>query len=246
MALSIYDPSTMLVLGGLVFIFISFVKVDRDHSGKITVEIREGSKKHLFLFGIVFIVIGIASSTYNSKSTKENSPIIINNNNNLTQTTISGQTSNTSTASASTPVETTTSTSEPTEISTTKHIATPYQFEVSPYLDWNFTTSRYSIYSANLDGTLRLDGTPPDGYIFVIATIHINNDGDKPISTDPSCWKFVTDGMTYSYNTYLQLAYTASKQVINPGEEYTFYVYYLVKGNPEIGTLEYENPFIET
>ena len=91
MDISFSDRSTMLIFGGLTFIFISFVKVNGYQNGKISLKVPEGNKKYLIFFGILIIIVGIFLPMNDSEQQHNDVPLIINNNNNLTQTITSEQ-----------------------------------------------------------------------------------------------------------------------------------------------------------
>lgn len=90
MDISFSDRSTMLIFGGLTFIFISFVKVNGYQNGKISLKVPEGNKKYLIFFGILVIIVGIFLPMNDSEQ-HHDVPVIINNNNNLTQAITSEQ-----------------------------------------------------------------------------------------------------------------------------------------------------------
>ena len=121
----------------------------------------------------------------------------------------------------------------PTPLATTspKPPVTPIPVDISPYLDWSFTTAKDNLYV-----------TVPDGYSFVSVTIKIHNDGDDPISTDSSCWKFISDGVSYSCEPVTTAFDTPSQYEVKPGESLTFIINYLVKGVPTTGSLQYNKP----
>jgi PEGA domain. len=139
-----------------------------------------------------------------------------------------------------TPKETFAGTSEETQTekqtndsytSNSKEVKTPTSVDISQYLDWNFTTSKENFY---------ID--VPEGYSLATVTIGIHNDGSDPISTASSCWKFISDGVSYSCEPVTSAFYTPSQYEVQPGESLTFIVTYLVKGEPTTGSLQYIQP----
>lgn len=86
MSISFSDRSTMLIFGGLVFILLSFVKINQYQNGKISLKVPDGNKKYLILFGILIIAIGIFLPMNDSEQRQDDAPVIINNTNILTQT----------------------------------------------------------------------------------------------------------------------------------------------------------------
>lgn len=112
---------------------------------------------------------------------------------------------------------------------TTPPISTPV--DISPYFNWSFNASIDNIY---------ID--VPDGYSFVSVTINIHNNGNNSISTDPSCWKFISHGVSYSYEPLTSALDIASQSEVKPGENLTIIVNYLVKGEPKTASLEYNSP----
>lgn len=107
----------------------------------------------------------------------------------------------------------------------------PTPVDISPYLHWSFNTSKDNIY---------ID--IPDGYSFVSVIINIHNDGNDPISTDPSCWEFISGGVSYSYEPTTSALDIASQSEVKPGENLTIIVNYLVEGTPTIASLKYDSP----
>jgi hypothetical protein len=115
-------------------------------------------------------------------------------------------------------------------ISDSENVKTPTSVDISPYLDWSFTTSKENFY---------ID--VPNGYSYVTVTVNINNYGDVPISTDSSCWKFICDGTSYSCEPVTTAFSTPSEYEVSPGESLTFILHYLVKGEPTNASLEYDS-----
>lgn len=99
MALSFSDPSTVLILGSMIFILLSLVKVDIYQNGRISLKVPEGNKKYLLLFGVIIMIVGIFLPT-NDSDQQDDAPIVINNTNILTQTIASEQIQNMPTISA--------------------------------------------------------------------------------------------------------------------------------------------------
>jgi len=118
-------------------------------------------------------------------------------------------------------------------ISDSENVKTPTSVDISPYLDWSFTTSEY--------GPLN---NVPEGSSYVTVTIHIKNDGEIPISTDRSCWKFISNGFSYSYDTSTVFN-LPSQDEVNPGESLTFTIKYVVEGEPTTASLSYINPYTD-
>lgn len=83
--------------------------------------------------------------------------------------------------------------------------------DISPYLDWSFTTSDSASYT-----------TVPERDSYVTVTIHIKNDGNIPISTASSCWTFTSDGASYSPDDSTSILKNYELLDVNPGEEGTF------------------------
>jgi len=115
-------------------------------------------------------------------------------------------------------------------ISDSENVKTPTSVDISPYLEWSFTTSKENFY---------ID--VPNGYSYVTVTVNINNYGDVPISTDSSCWKFICDGTSYSCEPVTTAFSTPSEYEVTPGESLTFILHYLVKGEPTNASLEYDS-----
>jgi hypothetical protein len=130
-----------------------------------------------------------------------------------------------------------TSTSDVTPTSTSgvvtppQNVVTPAPVDISPYLNWNFITSKDNFYV-----------DVPEGYSFVSVTINIHNNGDDPISTDSSCWKFIFDGVSYSCESVTSAFDTPNQYEVKSGESLTFIKNYLVKGVPTTGSLQYIQP----
>lgn len=118
-----------------------------------------------------------------------------------------------------------------TETPSPKPPITPALVDISQYLDWNYTIAKENFYV-----------TVPEGDSFVSVTINIHNNGDVPISTDPSCWKFISDGVSYSNEPVTSAFYAPSQFEVKPGESLTFIINYLVKGTPTAGSLQYYKP----
>lgn len=133
--------------------------------------------------------------------------------------------------SAVTPIPSSDVTPTPLATTSPKPPVTPTPLDISPYLDWSFTTAKDNFYV-----------TVPDGYSFVSVTVKIHNDGDDPISTDSSCWKFISGGVSYSCEPVTTAFNTPSQYEIKPGESLTFIINYLVKGVPTTGSLQYSKP----
>ncbi|PAV11556.1 hypothetical protein ASJ81_09825 [Methanosarcina spelaei] len=122
-------------------------------------------------------------------------------------------------------------------ISDSENVKIPTSVDISPYLEWSFTTSDSASYI-----------TVPEGYSYVTVTIHIKNDGNVPISTDESCWKFISNGDTYDYceeDISIALHRNYEMLEVNPGEETTFKIPYLVEGEPTTASLSYINPYTD-
>lgn len=83
MDINFSDSLSTLIFGGLAFIFVAFVKVERHQDDKISLSVPQGNRKYLVLFGILFIFIAIFLSADDSEQQNNNAPITINNN--LTQ-----------------------------------------------------------------------------------------------------------------------------------------------------------------
>ncbi len=98
--------------------------------------------------------------------------------------------------------------------------------DISPYVEWSFTSAEDS-YRTNV----------PNGYSFVTVDINIKNDGKESISTDPSSWEFISDGISYSYDVISTTIPTQFK--VEPGEEFTFCIHYVVEGIPTSASLSY-------
>jgi len=118
-----------------------------------------------------------------------------------------------------------------TETPSSKPPITPALVDISKYRDWNYTIAKENFYV-----------TVPEGDSFVSVTINIHNSGDVPISTDPSCWKFISDGVSYSNEPVTSAFYAPSQFEVKPGESLTFTINYLVKGTPTAGSLQYYKP----
>jgi hypothetical protein len=88
MEISFSDRSIILMAGGLAFIFFSFVNVD-GYQNRISLNVSEGSKKYLRLFGIILIIIGLFLPPNDSDHQNNEVPVTINNN--LTQIATSEQ-----------------------------------------------------------------------------------------------------------------------------------------------------------
>jgi hypothetical protein len=128
----------------------------------------------------------------------------------------------------STPTSTPTIETVTSDTSDSKPVSFPTPLNISQYYDWSFTplSEQHIIFKA------------PEGYSHIIVTIHIKNNGYKPISTDPSYWKFISDGVSYSYdNANTDLIPLFKK--IEHGEEATIQIIYLVQGVPMTGSISY-------
>jgi len=93
MEFSLSDPLTVLILGGLAFIFFSFVDLDGYQDGKLSFKVPRGSKKYLISFGILIVIVGVFLSM-NDSGQQNDGQMIINNTNILTQTITSEQMQN--------------------------------------------------------------------------------------------------------------------------------------------------------
>jgi hypothetical protein len=129
-----------------------------------------------------------------------------------------------------------------------KPVNNPIPVDISQYLNWNFTTTNSSFYTY-----------VPEGYSLVTVTINVKNEGHKQISSYQSCWKFTSNDVSYSYDSLSSISYYVlswnflNKDVfelmnhdINPGENSTFVLYYIVKGEPKFGNLSYDDPYVQT
>lgn len=87
MDISFSNQSTMLIFGGLAFVFVSLVNINGYQNERISLNIPEGNKKYLMLVGTLLIITGIFMPMDHSEHS--DAPVIINNN--LTQTITSGQ-----------------------------------------------------------------------------------------------------------------------------------------------------------
>lgn len=90
MDFSFSDPSSVLIFGSLIFILLSLVKVDIYQNGRISLKVPEGNKKYLLLFGILIMIVGLLLPM-NDSDQQDDTPVIINNTNILTQTITSEQ-----------------------------------------------------------------------------------------------------------------------------------------------------------
>jgi hypothetical protein len=84
----------------------------------------------------------------------------------------------------------------------------------------------------------------PMGSEYIVATVYIKNESDKSVSTSPSNWNLIIDGLKYTdnLNTYDHSLYTPPADVIKGGETETNIVY-LVKGNPKTVTIHYDGSY---
>jgi archaellum component FlaG (FlaF/FlaG flagellin family) len=110
--------------------------------------------------------------------------------------------------------------------------------DVSRYFDWSFTTSNqiFDMYTSN---TYSNYVTAPPDHTYVTVTLHIHNTGNKPIFTADSHWEFISDRKTYSPDTSVNLDKGSNKIMVEPGEDDTFDLIYLVEGNPQNVKLVY-------
>ena len=80
--------------------------------------------------------------------------------------------------------------------------------------------------------------TAPRGYTYLVAMVHVKNDGYSSISTNPFSWKLTADGVTYEPDQATFLAKQPISQVEHGGKA-NFYIVYLVHGDPQTATLTY-------
>jgi len=202
-------------------------------------------KKWLLLIGTLGTVIGTAVAVINmhpNSSSYNNSPIYTNSPSHTNSPIYIN--SNFSNLRYPTPTPTSKPTITPTP--TSKTITTPYQYDITPYMDWNFVIDSPQQYNAWFNQI-----QAPYGSSYVKVTIHLNNTGSKPISTKFSFWNFVTDGIAYSYDKDLwnQANGGLSTEItdpVQPGYSGIFHITYLVPGSPTTGELVYTNPYTLT
>jgi len=98
------------------------------------------------------------------------------------------------------------------------------------YYDWKwYTTSNIWYSSASA------------GYEYAVVTLYLQNYGDQKITTNPSGWNLIANGLKYGYNSMTfdsSLGYQ-DIEVVNGGEIETKIVY-LVKGNLTPAHLQYD------
>lgn len=231
MVLDILDPLTMLVFVGLIIILMPFLKINGQ-----SIEVIKGKEKYFFVIGAIACIAGVYFFLQGSVVT----PIETTVTEDIATEAITSRDTTVGTESE-TSVETETSiitespTETPIEVSTEtapQAVITPTPVDVSPYLDWSFTTSKDNFY---------ID--VPDGYSYVTVTIHMENGGDIPISTDGSYWKFISNGVSYSCEPVTTAFSTPSQFEVKPGESLTFTIHYLVEGEPTTASLSYSNPY---
>jgi hypothetical protein len=139
---------------------------------------------------------------------------------------------------------------EPTNMtSTTGEVARKYTpINISEYSNCNFTVSKSTFYTHL-----------PEGYSYVTLNINIKNTSPKPISSSPSCWQFINNGISYSPDSLSTLTHfllswdlifadvidTFIPPDIKPGENSTFTLYYVVKDEPGSGYISYADPYVQ-
>jgi|GEM_PF-3331943 Telomeric repeat-binding factor 2. len=156
-----------------------------------------------------------------------------------------------STIETSTPItEKTNSASEELNmISTTGEVTRKYTpINISRYSNCSFTVTKSTFYTHL-----------PEGYSYITLNINIKNGSPKPISSSPSCWQFINNGISYSPDSLSTLSHfvlswdlifadifdTFMPPNIKPGENSTLTLYYVVKGEPGSGRISYVDPYIQ-
>ncbi|MGB9938341.1 hypothetical protein [Methanosarcina sp.] len=70
------DSSTALTVGGLSFIFFSFINIASYQDGRISFEVPAGKRKYLFCVGILIIIAGFLLPTNNSEQRYNDAPLV--------------------------------------------------------------------------------------------------------------------------------------------------------------------------
>jgi hypothetical protein len=71
------------------------------------------------------------------------------------------------------------------------------------------------------------------GYVYRIITLYLHNDGGQSITTSPSCWNLIADGLKYEYDAITfdrSIGYQDIEIVKDRNIETK--IVYLVKGKP--------------
>lgn len=155
--------------------------------------------------------------------------------------------SSTTKTTASAPIINSTSFEPTVMTSTIGEVTRKYTpINISEYSKCSFTVSKSTFYTHL-----------PEGYSYVTLNINVNNTSPKPISSSSSCWQFISNGTSYPPDSFSTLTHfvfswnlifadlidTIKPPDIKPGENFTFTLYYVVKGEPGSGNISYVDPY---
>lgn len=81
----------------------------------------------------------------------------------------------------------------------------------------------------------------PDGYEYAIVTLRLKNNAAKSVSTNPYNWKFIADGVVYSYDS-ASYADTIGHQTVevNKGGDFTTKFVFIIDDDVSGGYIEYD------
>ena len=102
---------------------------------------------------------------------------------------------------------------------------------VPGYYDWKwYVTSHIGEYTI-----------APLGYEYVVITLYIQNDGDQSITTSPSGWNLIADGIKYEHDASTFDRSIAYQDIeIVKGRNIETKIVYLVKGKPTNVHLQFD------
>ena len=81
----------------------------------------------------------------------------------------------------------------------------------------------------------------PAGYEYAIVILRLKNNADQSVSTNPYNWKFIADGVEYSYDT-ASYADTIGHQTVevNKGGDFITKFVFIIDGDVKDGYIEYD------
>lgn len=81
----------------------------------------------------------------------------------------------------------------------------------------------------------------PAGYEYAIVTLRLKNNAVQPVSTNPYNWKFIADGVEYSYDA-ASYADTIGHQTVevNKGGDFTTKFVFIIEDDAKDGYIEYD------
>lgn len=81
----------------------------------------------------------------------------------------------------------------------------------------------------------------PTGYVYAIVTLRLKNNADQSVSTNPYFWKFIADGVEYSYDAVSYTDTIGHQTVeVHKGGDFTTKIVFIIDDDVSGGYIEYE------